>query len=381
MDHDKLTPVDSYSVGKDVKIHRVLLIILVFMVPVTAFADDDPETPWPIEERCLPDPVLPESNWAFDGEILMAGWAGIHAVSADFDTPYVIHWGYGAISPDGQWVLDQEVDSWHEQLSGPGPLGRTYWRFGDIIATNTVTDEVIRFQWEANITMSSRPRLTLPAGPIWIDRHRFASFYGMWAGDTKIGDTQNGEITSWEGIRFEDSELSLSPDLTRSVSFGRLYNLSDHNLVQEDLVGTDWDGIASVWAPDSSLFADVVTDRSTGAVALTIFDKDGNVVAVPLGTVDGRVNPMQWSSDNVYLSFTVSTEIQQTYIIDMHDEVIYDLCVRDTNGWAWSPDGTKFATVLGRGQSPVVVVDFDEWQPYIAAYHTGPIIMWRTVGD
>ncbi len=309
----------------------------------------------------------------------MRGWAGIHAVSADLDTPYVIHWGSGAISPDGQWVLNQEVDSWHEQLSGPGPLGRTYWLFGDIIATNTTTDEIIRFEWEANITMSSRPRLTLPAGPIWIDSHRFASFYGTWAGDTKIGDIRNDETTAWEGIRFEDSELSLSPDLTRSVSFGRLYDLSDHSLVQEDLVGTDWDGIISVWTLDSSLFADVVTDRTTGTVTLTIFDKDGNVVAVPLSVMEGRVRLGQWSPDNNYLSVTLSTG--ETYIIDIRDEVIYDLCIHDSVGWAWSPDGTQFATVLGRGQSPIVVVDFDEWQPYIAAYHTGPVIIWRTTGD
>ena len=159
-----------------------MMLALTIFVVITVNADEDELNTWRIVERCLLEPIEPDEDWSFEGEILMGGWAGIHAVSTEFDTPYVLHWGYSrAISPDGQWILNQEVDSWHEQLSGPGPLGRTHWDFGNIKATNTSTNEVITFQWEANITMTSRPRLSLPAGPIWIDNHRFASFYEIWA--------------------------------------------------------------------------------------------------------------------------------------------------------------------------------------------------------
>ena len=83
-----------------------------------------------------------------------------------------------------------------------------------------------------------------------------------------------------------------------------------------------------------------------------------------------------------YFSFTEyewSGGKHHPFIMDLHKKVIYDLCVDDAQGWAWSPDGTQFATILGQGQQPIVVVDMQEWQPYIVGYHTGSVLLWRSL--
>ncbi len=101
--------------GDDEMKLALIWITLLFFVPflnVNA-TDDDPLTPWAIEERCVSDPTLPPADWSYDGRLLMMGYAGIHAMQADWETPRVEAFFSpdsfgeplpgGQISPDGQW--------------------------------------------------------------------------------------------------------------------------------------------------------------------------------------------------------------------------------------------------------------------------------------
>jgi hypothetical protein len=363
-----------------------LICALVFAVIFTArtVAQEVATPSWAIVERCLPNPVVPSEDWTFDGEIQMGGWAGIHAVSAAFDTPYVLHWGYGLLSPNGQWVLNQDVETYVEQLTGPGPMGRHHWEYDDIRAENIVTGETRTFPWEAHIIMTSRPLLIPPAGPLWLDNTHFVSFYGHYGNEAKVGNLETGEIVDWTGVPLDDIEYSISPDQTRAITDGHLYNLSDNSLIREAPVATKHDLFESLWTKDSSMFVDLLTVEGEDTAQLSIFDRDGHLLAAPLTIQDGRFTFGTWSPTNEYFLFGVSYynvqagQTYKTYMLNMREQVIYNLCLDPRNRGAWSPDGTQFATILGRGQQPVIVVEMSEWQPYIVAYHTGAVVLWRS---
>lgn len=358
------------------------LCLVVFFISSSVLAQDNQLTPWTIVEKCLPTPTIPDDNWTFDGEILLSGWGGIHAVRASLDTPYVIYWGnkYGAISPDGQWILDQHVHTEVDQLTGPGAMGRYHFYYGDIIAKNLSTGQKITFDWESYISFSSRPYLFGPADPFWLDSHHFAAFWGTYGNETKIGDVDTAEIIDWPDISLDDYEMSVSPDQTRMISYSQLYQLPDNTLMVDHPVGTDHDFRVTTWTPDSSMFADVVRlDDQT--YSLTIFDRDGNPIATPF---IGRVSSIyQWSPMNDYLAFSAefgeNENSSRAFMMDMREQVVYDLCMDNPTGLAWSPNGIQFATIFGGEQQPVVITAVNDWKSFIAAYHTGWVLSWRSL--
>jgi hypothetical protein len=364
-----------------------LIYALVFVVIFanTSMAQEVATPSWAIVERCIPNPVVPDEEWTFEGEILMGGWAGLHAVSAAFNTPYVVHWNYnGLLSPDGEWVLHQDVETYVEQLTGPGPMGRHHWEYDDIRAENIFTGETRIFPWEAHIIMTSRPLLIPPAGPLWLDNTHFVSFYGHYGNEAKVGNLETGEIMDWTGVPLDDIEYSISPDQTRAITDGHLYDLSDNSRISEAPIATRHDLFESIWTKDSSMFVDLLTVEGEETTQLSIFDRDGHLLAAPLTIQDGGFTFGTWSPTNQYFLFGVSYynvqpgQTYTTYLLNMREQVIYNLCLDPRNRGAWSPDGTQFATILGRGQQPVVVVEMSEWQPYIVAYHTGAVVLWRS---
>ncbi|MBA3868471.1 MAG: hypothetical protein H0X30_04905 [Anaerolineae bacterium] len=368
---------------------RLLFAFVLLLVSINiAAADDNNPTPWPIVKRCLPTPIVPDKNWSYDGEILLNGWAGIHAIHDTSAMPYVVHWGWGILSPNGQWILTQKMHEEMEQLSGPGPMARYYLYYGDIVAENLKTGKKIVFTWEANVVFSSGPYLFGPAGPIWLDNNHFVSFYGGWGQETREGDIETGEIIDRPDLDLTDYEYSMSPDQTRAVYGGRfsntqLYNLLDKEPISDNPVGGSRDLISSVWSPNSLIFVDVTTDENRKRT-LTVFDRDGAVVATPFVVPESNISLGLFSPTNRYFSFEIPSGNGTTVpftsrqlMLDLNEEVIYDLCIDNAQGIAWSPDGTQFATILGVGQQPIVVVDMNDWQPFIVGYHIGSVLLWR----
>jgi hypothetical protein len=362
----------------------LFILLLTLLLPVKLFAEDSQPAPWPVVERCLPAPRPPAKNWSFDGEILMNGWAGIHGVRATRTTPYVVHWGDGLLSPDGQWVLNQKVDEETEQLSGPGPMGRYHFYYGDIIVSSTTSRERLIFPWDAYFSMTSRPYLFGPAGPLWLDNHRFAAIYAG-VNETRIVDIETGTIVEWPDVYLDDYEISFSPDLTRMVYNSKLYELPGRKQIQETPVGTDYDFTSGVWAHDSSMFIDFLPGTGDRTKNLTLFNRDGESIATPLTNETRTILLGSWSPTNQYFEFTFwgrddADTRGHVFILDIPNKQVINLCIDSTiGGWAWSPDGSKFATVLGNGQAPVIVTDMQEWQPYIVAYQDGSVLFWRTL--
>ena len=68
---------------------RLLSFIAVLLFAIPLFADDDPQTPYPVEERCVEPPIQAPADFSYSGRLLMTGYAGIHAMRADWETPRV----------------------------------------------------------------------------------------------------------------------------------------------------------------------------------------------------------------------------------------------------------------------------------------------------
>ncbi len=355
-----------------------IIFVFVFISVTTIAADDKTLDPWPVVKRCLPAPIVPDKNWSYDGEILMRGWAGIHGVNAHSTVPYVLHWGRGddLLSPNGQWILSQFVHSITVPLRGGGPMGIYVTDYGAITAENLTTGEKIKFPWQSHTDISSGPYPVPPAGPIWLDNEHFISFYDWDGSKTKEGNLETGAITDRPDIDLSDYEYSISPDQTRYTSFGTLFSLSNNQAMTQIQIGIRYDMVSSVWAQDSSIVADF-TPGENNAIVLSIFDRDGNLIAKPFRSA-GYMRLGKFSSSNHYFWFT-SDGVNNPYILDMSKRVIYDLCINESHGLAWSPDGTQFATILGQGQQPIVIVDMNDWQPRIIGYHTGSVVLWRSL--
>ena len=92
---------------------RLLSFIAVLLFAIPLFADDDPQTPYPVEERCVEPPIQAPADFSYSGRLLMTGYAGIHAMRADWETPRVeaffnenelgVPIDGGQLSPDGKW--------------------------------------------------------------------------------------------------------------------------------------------------------------------------------------------------------------------------------------------------------------------------------------
>ena len=343
---------------------------------------------WPIVERCLPEPSTAPVDWSFEGDILMDGWAGIHAVNAELDTPYIVHWGTGLLSPDGEWILNWEYDYDLEQNDRGFPMAFYNYDYHDVEVIHINSGERLTFPWWATLSISAGPYPYPGAGPLWLDNERFVTFYG-WGGIAhQVGDLKTGEITDWDGISLHDYETSISPDGTRIISYSSLFDRTESIQITDTIVGTDYDLRRALWSPDSSRFADFLSNENDNTRFLSIFDRNGNLIAQPMQQVDRYFVLEAWSSDADQLALTILRQpdpeditIRQytPYIVDVHAQVVYDLCIEDARGWAWSPDGSSFATILGDGQQPVVIVDIEQWKSYIVAYHAGRVLRWRSV--
>ena len=69
---------------------RLFLLVFICFVSVTIYAqDDDSPVGWEIEERCIEEPTYPPDDWTNNGTLLISGYAGIHAMQADWETPRI----------------------------------------------------------------------------------------------------------------------------------------------------------------------------------------------------------------------------------------------------------------------------------------------------
>jgi hypothetical protein len=375
-----------------------LLCLLVALSP--ASAQETESSGWPVEERCVGEPTEPPDGWTFPGAILMTGHYGIHAVSADVETPYVaVFLGRrdvpgGALSPDGLWYAS--------------PIGSAG---NDIFYTGTYSVSVDAVRLYS--THSEEAHTIEIPGVVFVNEngqiqwHDNEHFVYPTNDETLLIHSITGEYSSLEGLAdffktyHGSMNITVSPDWTRAVyqSGGRLearwqlLDFEDASFLRELALAQD---SPVGWQADSSGFAAELRDkqdRENPQTSVAILDTSGEVEQTIFllpnnahlrNSFDLRVHNIRWSPNGRYLAFITTTlnypTVISLYIADMQERRVLNTCIETSDGLAWSPDGTKLAMMDFydfKRHRPVMVLDLESWALYTVAYHDGSIIGWR----
>lgn len=390
---------------------RLMIAIMVLLV-IGSFSllraqEATPEqTGWPIEQQCVGEPTKPPEGWTFDGTILMTGYAGIHGVNADWETPRVVAagdpWIFRAANGDGSAGLSPDK-RWYATFDSETIPSETYNHLDVIHAIavySTVNrGEVYRIPWDNSWLYMWGPR-----GMFWSDNSHLI----YETGDLPAGkpvqlfviNPFDGTALPWEGkipltdfhlgwpsfsYEIQTSEEYPAPDFSRTVQLrppGIYDIMSGEKLADVSSVG---DGF-TLWTADSARFVtEVENAQYPASVDLAIFDRDGALVSIIFTADPQQLNGRNagWSPDGRYLAFLLGAwDHLHLYIADSQQQKIWDTCLDTGHGVAWSPDSKQLAFFMaGEEQERVVVMDVETQAVYTVAHHIATqqdyVIGWR----
>jgi hypothetical protein len=378
----------------------LLLSLLFGFLALSTFTAAQHDNGWPIEQRCVGEPTMPPEDWTFEGTILMTGYAGIHAVQADWETPRVVvfldeerNLRGGTLSPDGNWYASP---------------------YGDVYETEThnfiTTVEEIRIystveaQEEYSVALPDTPFFGGTYGKAhWLDNSHFIFETGITPHIVEINPF-TGEMSTWDGAISDlsgnnGSHPYPSPDFTRYLTFGSVYDVATGGRLQDIPIYLGSRIPVIVWKPDSTHFvAEIQGDEINAKHALGLFDRDGNLVSSIFNfTNDKQIRRaldrssvledipwenIAWSLHGRYVAFIVQEQpyplVTNLYIADIEQRRVIDTCISTDAGLAWSPKGTQLALMAeGEGQRPILVYDIQQNQILNVGYHSGGILAWR----
>lgn len=379
-----------------------LIFVLVMLVLATSLvqADDDPETPWPIEERCAPAPTQPPAGWMLEGMLLMSGYGGIHAIQANWETPRIVASFYasrlgipingGQLSPDGRWYA-VPIGEIFTEISY-----NQYWFTEGLRVYSTFDDT------ELNFELREYNRL--------LD---YGRGYGAWTYEVvRWIDNDTLLIGPFMVRPFEQSvqvsslvsiaggwDFDVAPDWTRiygftSTSFGFAQAIFDAEVPDEVINLVQADGIA--WKPDS--FGFIGKQRVDTTEQLALFTRDGEFIEQLFVSEGGRLNirrpvsgrnDLGWSPDGLHFAFIHQPpypETAQLMLLDLDNRVVVNTCLGSVSHPVWSPNGAQIAMLLtARENLRVVILDTERWVTYDVARHSGisgalqpDMIAWRS---
>lgn len=370
-------------------------------------ADADSETPWPIEERCVSNPTKPPDRWTYSGTLLMSGYAGIHAMQADWETPRVtafFHAGAlgkphegGQLSADGRWYAVPVGETWME------PSFNQYWLTNGLRIYSTVDDTELNFDLSEYDHILSYSRIgyygtawTYEAVR-WVDNDALiiGSFLFRQFSSENFVDVEEASIPIALGY-FADFEFS--PDRTRVngfiVSGERGEAIFDPKQPDDAITYLQTEAVA--WLHDSSGF--MGEQRIETEERLSLFDRNGTFIERVFVSAGGRFdisrhdagrNELGWSPDNRYFAFVhypPQSQPAQLIILDTEQRLAVNTCLKPVSQPVWSPDGKQLAVLLRAPENlRVVILDMESWTAYAVARHSGiggalqpDMIAWRT---
>ncbi|MDX1992557.1 MAG: hypothetical protein SF029_09210 [bacterium] len=279
--------------GEAVKLRLVFFLISILLVAGTAFADDDPETPWPLEERCVSVTTQPSEEWTFEGTIVATGWAGIHGMNAAWGTPQILAFddgwitsgGFGTLSPDGRWYAVPQATFRPDSL---------YGGYADVakLLVYDLMDRQTAFRLEWNDTYdlffgSSSSRYYTFRTPVWFDNETIIYQRGETYYFVHVPDLEIEEWTSpseWEGVSPVWVFISHpSPDWSRIVA--RIDGIELFNTETNEIIAEVYSPTANIdlptiaWHPNSTEFI------LSGALSTILYDANGRLldtISLPL---------------------------------------------------------------------------------------------------
>lgn len=394
--------------------HTLVLVLLLFSSTFALAQDTD--AGWDIKQQCVTNETIPPDNWSFDGTILLEGHFGIHAINANFDTPYVvsfIDWSESLsvidLSPDKKWG----VRSVGKFVNTTTENNAYVVGFLDIIGLeifsleNPNEKQLIPLDIHYEYRGATHP--TPYPQPEWIDKDSIAFNRNRHIVATNhIIEPDPDTPRTFDIVWAIERGFYSSPDWTRQArhyTYGGIYGdigiidlendkslggVSIYLLSNNRVAG----GQDVIWSPDSSKFVvlkphDDITYEDISSplpnIYMSIYDRDVNLVADVLNSEQHRVIDIADAkrfnySGNKLAFFTQIEESGWTlHIADLDDEVIIDTCLDVDSTVAWSPDDSKIALIqTGDDHRQVYIFDTVEWELYTVAYHDGEIITWRS---
>lgn len=373
--------------------HLPLLWLLVLLIsPSLTAAQTDDDSGWPVIERCVGEPTTPSEDWRFEGTILMTGYAGIHGVNAEWETPHIVarqEW-YGinvnlpgaALSSNGRWYA-------------------TPW--GDIVLTETYN--VIYEPREIRVydtsdeqtvyTIDLEDDLVIYGGGydqiFWQDDEHLLYFDQLINPFTE--ETEHRKPVFLKSSERHDQQVRSHPSPNLELVVNPEYSVDEEKWVWNiydpnaetllaELPLAEFSAIT--WRSDSQRFAAEI--EANAGRQLAILDTSGRVTDVvfqiPMGQRVGKSN-LVWSPDSRYLAFILfSNEYgdtyyvnwlsdNQLYIVDTLEEQIVNTCLRTGIGLAWSPDveGQLAFLAPGEGLRRVFILDANDMSLHAVANH------------
>ena len=389
-----------------------LFIILFFVIGLLLNAQDD-TVGWVMEQHCVPDAIDPPDDWTFDGAILMRGHYGVHAVSAQFDMPYVvafINWenifSDVAFSPDMEWMVMTE-GRFDIYINPASPTAQGFTNFYGL--------------W-LHTTSVERNKFFIP--------FRFFDYYfgGIWKNplpqpmwvDTQHITFEGQRINPFTGNIEDDEEFTRSltqsvgggefpsPDWTRIINVyfnpgsttAYIKNLETNESSELGIIINEYDWFGQkdmIWARDSLAFSfqrytpeiEDISSISPRPTQTVLFDRDGNFVDVIFDSRDDEIyswvdGDRQFSPNGRYFAFFASetdpqdSAIWTLLIADLEAEGLINTCITANSTLSWSPDGTQIALKVEEGNTEQVhILDMERWEIMRVAYHEGRILGWR----
>lgn len=367
----------------------IFLFALILIAVTTVFADDDPQTPFPVEEQCVVDVSPASDDWTYSGTLLMSGYAGIHAMQSDWDTPRVVASFYrddvgeplngGQLSPDMNWY--------------GVPLGRIeverslnrFWLNNGLRVYSLADDTVYQFRYEDYADEVDAQFFNCCA---W--DHETV----QWIADDALvigallvhPTTEEVSLAPFfAGTNFH-FETVFSPDIERVFNTGYtgIYDPydSDKSVLSEiERV----DGVA--WQHNSEML--IVehwiegNDRNE-ADYLVLYDRDGNFIERVFDQNVGGINldrpfsgrsELAWSLNDRYFAFnyyaSYTTPPAQLYLLDLENKIAINTCLSPVSQPIWSPDAMQISMLLDSSDAlKVVIFDVENWTLHEVARHS-----------
>ncbi|MEO8397347.1 MAG: hypothetical protein ABI700_30400 [Chloroflexota bacterium] len=362
-----------------------LAICMLMFVHVASAQTETPDT-FPLVVKCLGTPTLPPKGWTYPGMILMSGYAGIHAVQADWDTPHVVAQftidqqgnvpiNGGQLSPDGNWYATPIGEIYYEETFNDFWIVRGLKIYGLSGNNKTITLDLMNYPnslsgqsawgfspvtWQDNQSLTVGELLIHPFEPTIMH-----------------SETSKTDVFTQPRV--------ISPDLSRgyqSYNDNSGFHWNIYDLTHSKRL-TDIDRLNHIsWRRDSSGFMAQMQQPDQDWHGLAYFDRDGKLIdhvlqfdANPYAVdhiVSGR-SESQWSPDSRYYGFVLDPyNVSKTlYLVDTQTRQV-DTCLRALTQPVWSPDGTMFAYLTNAPQNLyLIVVDTKTWKSYVVARQSG----------
>jgi hypothetical protein len=352
------------------------LILLTFTLAHAQESTPEPADGWTIEQRCVGEPTPRPESWTFEGTILMMGYAGIHGVRDEWETPRVVvsldMAGYddhgdlsgGALSPDGHWYASP-----YGTVSRDARTYNVITNLDEIRVHSTLNDSQYAWVQEAYNPAFQGSFYRI----FWIDNEHFL-YRGL------VINPFTGAQSDWQGLLLDYGYSNIaipSPDWTLALqSSGTGQSLALYDMTTRDVINPleqiNRFGNAA-WSPDSEFF---VAPLDT---TLARFNREGQMTNIIFSTRENiGISSVKASNTGRYFSFSVNssaTRLSSLHIADTETQVIYDTC-RAFGSIAWLGDDTQFAS-SDSDTTFVLVMNMDTYTLHAVARHSGSVIGWR----